>query len=322
MKSKITYTLRSLLIAGLFFSGLGLVAQTLMPIPPQSTSYTGNTRGFWFEAPVDFMMTGVRVPTDASTDDQSIAVVRFNSGPPPFWATTTNDFTVLALFQDVSGSNVLPVNIPVYTGDNIGILGSRGASSTNSYGTGNFSTNILGEPVVLARMGMQYDLESTNPQNIWQENSNISRVEMYYTDLIINSFPWCEEFEATNGSFSSAGTFNSWEYGTPNNTTISAAASGSNAWVTNLTGDHNNNELSFAESPEFDLTELVDPMVKFKLNYDLQNGNDGTSFQVSNDNGLSWTTLGSSTSPSPWYNSGSITGLNSLNSNDGWTGSS
>ncbi|NQV52299.1 MAG: T9SS type A sorting domain-containing protein [Flavobacteriales bacterium] len=293
-----------------------------MPIPAQSTTYTGNTRGFWFQAPVDFMMVGVRVPTSASSDDQSVAVVRFNSGAPPFYATTTNDFTLLALYQNIPGNNVLSVSIPVYQGDYIGILGSRGASSTNSYGAGNFSTNILGESVTLARMGMQYDLESTSPQNIWQENANISRVEMYYTTLIIDEYPYCEHFEDSDGNFTVAGTFATWEWGEPDNTTINAASSGDNAWVTDLDGDHNNNELSFVQSPEFDLSPLVDPMVRFQTIRDLQNGTDGVVFQVSTDSGFVWNTLGSASSPSPWYNSSSVSALNALNSLSGWTGSS
>ncbi|MEQ9188457.1 MAG: hypothetical protein RLP15_12030, partial [Cryomorphaceae bacterium] len=311
-----------LLLAVVLFTSLGLTAQTLMPIPAQSTTYTGNTRGFWFQAPVDFMMVGVRVPTTASSDDQSVAVVRFNSGPPPSWATTTNDFTLLALYQDIPGNNVLPVSIPVFQGDYIGILGSRGATSTNSYGANNFSTNILGESVTLQRLGMQYDLESTSPQDLWQENSNLSRVEMYYTTLIIDDYPYCQGFEESNGSFSAAGTFTSWEWGEPDNTTISAAASGDNAWVTDLDGDHNNNELSFVQSLEFDLTPLVDPMVRFQTIRDLENGTDGAVFQVSTDSGFVWNTLGTSSSPSPWYNGSSVSSLISLNSSSGWTGTS
>ena len=309
-------------MALLLLFSVDLSAQTLMPIPAQSTTYTGNTRGFWFQAPVDFMMVGVRVPTTASSDDQSVAVVRFNSGAPPFYSTTTNDFTLLALYQNIPGNNVLAVSIPVYQGDYIGILGSRGANSTNSYGAGNFSTNILGETVTLARMGMQYDLESTSPQNIWQENANISRVEMYYTTLIIDDYPYCEHFENSDGNFTVAGTFASWEWGEPDNTTINAAASGDNAWVTDLNGDHNNDELSFVQSPEFDLSPLVDPMVRFQTIRDLQNGTDGVVFQVSTDSGFVWNTLGSSSSPSPWYNSSSVSALNALNSSSGWTGSS
>jgi hypothetical protein len=40
---------------------------TLMPIPPHSSTYNGNPRGYWFVAPVDFTIVGLRVPDDFST---------------------------------------------------------------------------------------------------------------------------------------------------------------------------------------------------------------------------------------------------------------
>ena len=129
---------------------------------------------------------------------------------------------------------------------------------------------------------MQYDLESTSPQNIWQENANLSRVEMYYTTLIVDEYPYCEDFEDSDGSWSAAGTFASWEWGAPNNTFISSASSGDNCWVTNLDGDHNNSEVSFVQSIELDLSPLVDPMIRFQTIRELQSNVDGArSSQIS-----------------------------------------
>ena len=151
----------------------------MIPLPNQSGTYTGNTRGYWFQAPTDFTITGVRVPTTASTNNQHIEVVRFNSGAPPAFATTTNNFTSLARHRNIAGTGTITVNIPVSTGDYIGILGSRG--TTNSYGP-KYTSNIDGKSVTLTRMGMQYQLATTNARDLWQEaNGSISRVEMYYT---------------------------------------------------------------------------------------------------------------------------------------------
>ncbi len=310
----------------IFIVGLLLVmnfqslAQTLMPLPAQSTTYTGNTRGYWFEAPTDFRIVGLRVPTDASTDDQSVAVVRFNNSAPPYYATTTNDFTLLALFQDVSGSSVLTVNIPVYEGDFIGVLGSRGATSTNSYGANNYATNILGESVTLARLGMQYDLESQTPINLWQENAtNLARVEIYYKTLIIDEYPYCDDFEEGDGGWTISGFNPSWEFGEPNNSIISGANSGDSAWVTSLTGNYNNSETSNLVSPEFDLSALVDPYIRFSSMRAFQNGIDGLQLQVSIDSGYTYSVLGSSSS-SNWYNSGAVSALTAQGNGNGFTG--
>jgi len=152
---------------------------TGMPLPPHTGPYSGNTRGYWFTAPTDFTVTGLRVPLDVS-GDQTIEIVRFNSGPPPVFSGTTNDFVSLGRWVSVAGSGIISCNICVDNGDVIGILGCRG--TTTSYGANNFVTSIDGNAVTLVRMGMQYQLPSTLAQDLWQEPSGgtLGRIEMYY----------------------------------------------------------------------------------------------------------------------------------------------
>ena len=44
---------------------------------PQTSVFSTNTRGYYFTAPSDFVITGVFVPTNASSGPQNIAVVKF-----------------------------------------------------------------------------------------------------------------------------------------------------------------------------------------------------------------------------------------------------
>jgi len=160
-------------------------AQTMMPIPAQTSTFSGNVRGYYFTAPTCFTITGVRVPTDANSGNQSIAIVRLNA-VPPLYSTTTNSFTVLYLTQNNTNTGILPVNIQVEQGDVIGILGQRG--TVCSYAPGPTTTTIAGFPVTIARLGMQFSLTTTPPQDLWTEASgNISRVEMYYDSTITYS---------------------------------------------------------------------------------------------------------------------------------------
>lgn len=133
--------------------------------------------------------------------------------------------------------------------------------------------------------------------------------------------PYCQGFENSDGNYTAGGILNSWEHGTPNNTTISSAYEGTKAWVTDLDGDYNNDELSYVRTPKFDMTELIDPVIKFWTIRDLENGDDGVTFQVSSDT-TNWTTLGSSSSTQPWYNSSSVSALTSQGNGNGWTGAS
>ena len=157
-------------------------SSTSITMPPQSAIFASNARGYWFIAPVNFTITSLFVPTDASAGNQSIAVVRFDGNtPPPVFSTVTNAFSTLFITQnDVTPGNIA-VTIPVNAGEVIGILGSRG--TTSSYGNGSSGIIIAGNPVATTRMGMQFPLTTTTPQDLWQEPSstNISRVFFGYS---------------------------------------------------------------------------------------------------------------------------------------------
>jgi hypothetical protein len=155
-----------------------------LALPTHSTILTtAQTRGFWFVSPVDFIITGLRVPVVIGGTVSGVAVLKLPTSPP-LYPTVTNSFTTLYLNQNITGTNVLSVNIPVYTGDIIGIMGERGGFG--SYGpTTNPFTSTLGigtTTVNLNRLGMLYDLAVSTPTDLWTETTNsIGRVEVIVT---------------------------------------------------------------------------------------------------------------------------------------------
>ncbi|HEU4717887.1 MAG TPA: hypothetical protein VFU15_08630, partial [Bacteroidia bacterium] len=162
----------------LYVEGTATSPTTLMGLPTYNATFTGNVRGYWFTAPVDFTITGLDIPTNVS-GTQNIAVVKLTAAPP-LYSSTTNAFTTLFLTQNDPTVGTIPVNIPIAAGDIIGILGQAG--SNNAYAPANYNTTIDGQPVTLARLGMQYPLNTTAPQELWTETTgSISLVEMYYT---------------------------------------------------------------------------------------------------------------------------------------------
>jgi hypothetical protein len=167
------------LLFGLATSILPAMAQKQIDLPEQTGILIGSSvRGYWFTAPKDFAITGVEVPTDASEGNQSIAVVRFAAEPPLFDATT-NDFEVLFLTQDDSATGMIPTYLEIASGDVIGVLGSR--EGIASYASGPYASSIDGLPITLRRLGMQFPLASTAPQNLWtDEGDSISRVRLFY----------------------------------------------------------------------------------------------------------------------------------------------
>jgi len=153
--------------------------KTLCELPAHMSSYTGNVRGYYFVAPIDFLITGLRVPTDASTEAQNIAILRFNTAPPE-WSGITSDFEELGYWANYSLTDTINVSIPIYKGDTIGIYGNRNNNSSYAAG-GPTTTNIGDTPVTLIRSGMQAYLDSEPMHDVWSEaDGNISRVEFFY----------------------------------------------------------------------------------------------------------------------------------------------
>ncbi len=148
-------------------------------LPSEGSSYTGNVRGYYFSAPVDFVITGLRVPTTSSSGPQNVAILKFTNGAPPLWSSTTNDFIELGYWPNYTTTDTILVNIPVFAGDIIGIYGNR--NDINSYAPAPYTTTIGGISTTLTRSGMQLPLSSNPMQNVFSESgSSISRVDMFY----------------------------------------------------------------------------------------------------------------------------------------------
>lgn len=162
---------------------LGTIAsgpENAMPLPGGGSAYTGNVRGYVFTAPVDFVMTGLYIPQDVSTETQSIAVLLFdNQTIPPAYPTLTNTFQTLGYWTNVPANDTVFTCFQIFAGDVVGVYGQRG--TTNSYVTSPYVSSIDGMPVTLSRSGMQYSLTTTPMQDVWTEaGGSISQVQMFY----------------------------------------------------------------------------------------------------------------------------------------------
>lgn len=218
----------------LLFGGIHAQTQIQAPLPAHGSQYTGNVRGYWFTAPTCFTITGLEVASEAGGGLQNIAVMRLYS-PPPLYSATTNVFTTLFLTQNNPASGIIPANIQIEAGDIIMVLGQRG--NINSYSaSGSFTTTINGQTMAITRSGMQYQLGSTAPQELWSlASGQISRVWMYYDSVLtfnVTATPGGPgAFTFTNDSDSS---FTSvWDYG--DGSPLDTAWSGSHTYATSGT---------------------------------------------------------------------------------------
>jgi gliding motility-associated-like protein len=132
----------------------------------------------------------------------------------------------------------------------------------------------------------------------------------------VTVYPYVENFETTNGAWTSGGTGNSWAWGTPNKPNINSAGAGVKCWITDgLTGSsYVNCERSWVQSPCFDFTNILNPAIAMKIYWECENTYDGATFQYSTNSGVTWTNVGTNTDPvncmnQNWFNSGNITHL-------------
>lgn len=212
---------RSLLLSFGAWALAGLSMGQTLTMPPHGSTFTGFTRGYYFEAPVDMTITGVQVllPTGSTNGFQNFAIIRFdNAVPPPVFSATTNAFTQLVTGFDLPQNAFQPVSVAVSAGDLIGVYGNTTATVGATSGTNSYSANspqtgtIAGFTVDLLRSGFQTHLGSaTSPggmMDVFASNSDqITRIELTYTVGGGNTFCDPANNNSTGAPVALSGTF-------------------------------------------------------------------------------------------------------------------
>lgn len=141
------------------------------------------------------------------------------------------------------------------------------------------------------------------PSDNFHSNDTVSKTIV--NQPVINSFPYLQDFENSNGNFYTGGKNSSWEYGAPYALKIKTAASGTKAWKTGLLAGYHDDELSYLYSPCFNTVGLTNPTLSFAMAYDIEHCRptacDGTWVEYSTD-GTNWNKLGSTVTGTNWYN--------------------
>ncbi|MBN2492526.1 MAG: hypothetical protein JXQ29_16885 [Planctomycetes bacterium] len=170
--------------AVLFLAGLA-GAQTMMPIPVFGSTYSSasHSRGFYFQAPIDFTIVGLRVPDERSHGLQNVAVIKPAAKPPAYPTTTTGGY--LFYKGGEPSSTIIPCNLSFKKGEFVGVLGACGDATMmySSYGTpsGPFLSHVLGVATSIYRFGSQTNLVVVQGQGAYYciDTGTVSRVEVY-----------------------------------------------------------------------------------------------------------------------------------------------
>lgn len=165
-------------------------------------------------------------------------------------------------------------------------------------------TFTFSAPVALANnTDYAFDFYVHEATDSYSSNDSILNYKLH-TSTLINTFPYLEGFESSDGGWYARGSNSSWQWGTPAKDTIRKAANGSKAWVTGLTTNYKNNELSYLYSPCFDLTSLSQPVLSFSHIFQVEDGTptDYNWVEYSTNGGITWTRLGANGVGTNWYN--------------------
>ena len=126
-----------------------------------------------------------------------------------------------------------------------------------------------------------------------EDLSNNTLSETVVNMPVYSTFPATEDFETNNGYWFTGGDASSWEYGNPDELlpelVINSAASGDNIWVTNIDGNTNTSEISYIESPCFDVSALFLPTIELNAWVDFSLYGNSANIQASIDGGNTWT---------------------------------
>lgn len=229
---------------------------------------------------------GSAFASDIAIDDIRIAEV------------ITNDVTITNVFtpENGCGLGVEPVtieltnrgfsahtNIPVFLAVNGSI--PVGVSSGNIPGNGGVGTVTV--MVDMTQLG-NYDLLAfTALEDDEFPMNDTATASAYSQPQIVGEYD--EHFEMSDGNWYAEG---DWEYGMPAGTVISNAGAGASAFVTNLSGNYADSKMSYLYSPCFDLSAMTAPIMRFSINWDLEDDWDGAWLEYSVNDGTSWDKLG------------------------------
>ncbi|NER17960.1 thrombospondin type 3 repeat-containing protein [Spongiivirga citrea] len=148
------------------------------------------------------------------------------------------------------------------------------------------------------------DVNGTIANDAFDGNNDLSS-EFFVNDFgvtqVVNSFETADDALL---SYNEGDTSNSlWERGAPAKTFLNAAATGTNAYVTALTGDHPNNIKSYLVTKCYDFSTITLPVMSFNMAFDLEQDFDIAYVEYTIDQGKTWQVLGTTASQPNWYNS-------------------
>ena len=152
-----------------------------LDLPPYDRTFSSSlTRGYFFQAPMDFQIVGLNVPNEANEALQNVEVIIMDSQPPEYPSSSSGGSVFYA--NMAPADQVIATDICVPAGKWVGILGATGNTiMRNSYAAGCFGSSIDGQPIQLRRFLTQQSIANAQTSQYSAEGcAPIARVEVFY----------------------------------------------------------------------------------------------------------------------------------------------
>jgi len=146
-----------------------------------------------------------------------------------------------------------------------------------------------------------------------------------YPAITVNN-GYTQSFDGGADGWIAGGANSSWQLGTPDKTVIKGAASGANAWVTNLTSNNNQDESSWVLSQCFDFSQATKPVFSIDIWSNTPKSVDGAVLQYNETGNIEkdadWKVVGTIDQGVNWYDDSGISNSpgNQSSGDFGWSG--
>ncbi|CAM1365248.1 T9SS type A sorting domain-containing protein [Tenacibaculum xiamenense] len=210
--------------------------------------------------------------------------------------TTSKSITPKLIIKN-QGTDVITNATIKYSYDNGNLITENWTGSLSSEQT--TEVTLPSENLSLGKHSLNITVEITDDAFSSNNSSEASFLvnELNETPTTVNSFENDNDMLLTENSM--------WELGSVNKTLLQTP-SGSKAYSTKLTGNHPDNTTGYLYTKYYNLSNVINPILRFKMGFDIEQEFDYMVVEYSTDKGLSWDILGTANDPN-WYNSNRTT---------------
>ena len=168
------------------------------------------------------------------------------------------------------------------------------------------STSISLPSLSLDKGEYNLDVEATITNDTFSSNNKGQSTFYINTPGIAGDVNDFESIEEELITYNTEGGSAVWQRGIPTGTALNTSSSPQNVYGTNLSGNHPDNTKSFLYTDCYNLTEIGNPILKFKMAFEIEQDWDLAYVEFSTNEGITWSLLGSE--GPDWYNSSRFAG--------------